>query len=73
MLDFHGLSRGHESTSQAEHWLVELVSLLGTPAGTVACTHFARTPYPHVAVSLAVPSSCDATRLVGTVGSTSRK
>jgi hypothetical protein len=63
MLDFYGLSRGHESTSQAEHWLVELVSLLGTPAGTVACTHFVRTPYPHVAVSLAVPSTCDATRL----------
>jgi hypothetical protein len=63
MLDFYGLSQGHESTSQAEHWLVELVSLLGNQAGTVACTHFVRTPYPHVAVSLAVPSHCDTTRL----------
>jgi hypothetical protein len=66
MLDFYGLSQGHESTSQAEHWLVDLVSLLGTPAGTVACTHFVRTPYPHVAVSLAVPSYCDSSPLPST-------
>lgn len=57
MLDFFGLSQGHESTGQAEHWLRELVSLLSTPAGTVACTHFVRTPYPHVAISFAVPHS----------------
>ncbi len=63
MLDFFGLSQGHGSTHQAEHWLAELVSLLGTPQGTVACTHFARVPYPHVAVSLAVPSFGGAARL----------
>jgi hypothetical protein len=52
MLDFFGLSQGHGTTRQAEHWLHGLV----LPAGTVACTHFARVPYPHVAVSLAVQS-----------------
>jgi hypothetical protein len=60
MLDFFGLSQGHGSTSEAEHWLVELVSLLGHPNGMLACTHFARTPYPHVAVSLAVRSGAGA-------------
>jgi hypothetical protein len=63
MLEIYGLSGGHESAGQAEHWLAELVTLLGAVDGTVACTHIVRTPHPHVAVSLAVASTCEPTRL----------
>lgn len=47
-----GLSLGHRTTQDAEHWLREAVQPLGLP-GLVACTHLVREPYPHVAISLA--------------------
>lgn len=50
-----GISLGHGADREAEHWLYTL----GLPAGVEACTHLARTPYPHVAVSLALPSTVD--------------
>ncbi|MGN9910978.1 hypothetical protein ACTMTJ_25810 [Phytohabitans sp. LJ34] len=51
-----GLSLGHGANREAEHWLHSL----GLPAGVEACTHLARTPYPHVVVSLALPDGVDA-------------
>jgi hypothetical protein len=48
-----GLSAGHGSTKEAEHWLHDLG--LDLPAGTIACTHLVHRPWPHVALSLAVP------------------
>ena len=42
-----GLSLGHRTVSEAEHWIHDL----GLPA-RVACTHLLREPWPHVAVSL---------------------
>lgn len=51
-----GLSLGHGANREAEHWLYTL----GLPAGVEACTHLARTPYPHVAVSLALPAAAEA-------------
>lgn len=47
------ISLGHATTAEAEHWLSEFLSETGAPADLVACTHFARTPRPHVTVSLA--------------------
>jgi hypothetical protein len=49
------LSLGHGANREAEHWLYSL----GLPAGVEACTHLARAPYPHVVVSLALPSTPD--------------
>jgi hypothetical protein len=46
-----GVSLGHATDREAEHWL----GSLDLPAGVEACTHLTRTPYPHVAVSVAVP------------------
>jgi hypothetical protein len=54
-LRYVGISLGHGADREAEHWL----HTLGLPAGVEACTHLARTPYPHVAVSLALPSTVD--------------
>lgn len=47
-----GLSLGHRTDREAEHWLHEHVQPLGLP-GLVACTHLVQQPYPHVAVSVA--------------------
>ncbi|WP_199536789.1 hypothetical protein [Spongiactinospora gelatinilytica] len=47
-----GLSFGHRTDRDAEHWLRHAVRPLGLP-GLVACTHLVRRPFPHVAVSLA--------------------
>jgi hypothetical protein len=54
-LRYVGISLGHGANREAEHWL----HTLGLPAGVEACTHLARAPYPHVAVSLALPSGVD--------------
>ncbi|GAA5084438.1 hypothetical protein HNP84_002023 [Thermocatellispora tengchongensis] len=48
-----GLSLGHRTEREAEHWLREIVPPSGLP-GLVACTHLVQAPYPHVAISLAV-------------------
>jgi hypothetical protein len=48
-----GISLGHATTAEAEHWLSEFLREFGCPDDLVACTLFARTPRPHVAVSLA--------------------
>lgn len=46
-----GVSLGHADHAAAEHWLASL------PVPPVlACTHLVAEPYPHVAVSLAVPA-----------------
>ncbi|MEV4757929.1 hypothetical protein AB0J86_22815 [Micromonospora sp. NPDC049559] len=50
------MSLGHADNPAAEHWLREVVRPLGLP-GLVACTHLVRVPYPHVAISLAVPAA----------------
>jgi hypothetical protein len=47
------ISLGHATTVEAGHWLHEFLKDAGSPDDLVACTHFARTPRPHVAVSLA--------------------
>jgi hypothetical protein len=47
------ISLGHPTTVAAEHWLREFVDMYGEPDELVACTHFAKAPHPHVAVSLA--------------------
>jgi hypothetical protein len=47
-----GLSLGHRTDREAEHWLREHVQPLGLP-GLVACTHLTQVPYPHVAISMA--------------------
>ncbi|MCW6007721.1 hypothetical protein K1W54_24695 [Micromonospora sp. CPCC 205371] len=46
-----GVSLGHATDREAEHWL----GSLDLPVGVEACTHLTRTPYPHVAISVAVP------------------
>ena len=46
----YGVSLGHPDHAAAEHWLSTL-----PVAPVVACTHLVADPYPHVAVSLAVP------------------
>lgn len=51
-----GISAGHRTEREAEHWLRESVLPLGLP-GLFACTHLVRVPYPHVAVSLAAEGS----------------
>ncbi|MFJ8577888.1 hypothetical protein [Micromonospora sp. NPDC093277] len=48
-----GLSLGHRTDEEAEHWLRDTVRPLGLP-GMVACTHLVREPWPHVAISLTV-------------------
>jgi hypothetical protein len=50
-----GISLGHGTDREAEHWLRENVQPLGLP-GLVACTHLVRSPRPHVAISLSVSS-----------------
>ncbi|MFJ6199919.1 hypothetical protein [Micromonospora sp. NPDC092111] len=47
-----GVSLGHRTDEEAEHWLHEVVRPLGL-RGLIACTHLVRQPYPHVAISLA--------------------
>jgi hypothetical protein len=42
-----GLSLGHRTVPEAEHWIRELA----LPA-VIACTHLLREPWPHVAVSI---------------------
>ncbi|GAA4713509.1 hypothetical protein [Phytohabitans rumicis] len=48
---YTGICLGHETDREAEHWL----HALGLPPGVEACTHLVRTPYPQVAISLALP------------------
>lgn len=50
-----GVSLGHRTDQEAERWLHELLRPLDI-ADLVACTHLVREPYPHVAISLAVPA-----------------
>jgi hypothetical protein len=50
-LRYAGVSLGHETDREAEHWL----HALGLPPGVEACTHLVRTPYPQVAISFAMP------------------
>ncbi|MGS2617610.1 hypothetical protein ACVCAH_24260 [Micromonospora sp. LZ34] len=47
-----GLSLGHRTVREAEHWLAGHVAPLGLP-DLVACTHLVATPYPHVALTVA--------------------
>ncbi|MDG4796162.1 hypothetical protein [Micromonospora sp. WMMD1082] len=47
-----GLSRGHRTVREAEHWLDGQVRQLGGP-DLVVCTHLVAVPYPHVALSVA--------------------
>ncbi|MEU6207760.1 hypothetical protein ABZ814_29735 [Micromonospora musae] len=47
-----GLSLGHRTVREAEHWLAMHVTPLGLP-DLVACTHLVTAPYPHVALSVA--------------------
>jgi hypothetical protein len=47
-----GISLGHLSEGSAEAW----IRALGLPAGAQACTHRAELPFPHVAVSVALPA-----------------
>ncbi|MFC6017718.1 hypothetical protein ACFP2T_16065 [Plantactinospora solaniradicis] len=59
-----GLSFGHRTDREAEHWLRQHVQPLGLP-GLVACTHLTQVPYPHVAISLTtdtdIPASLPST------------
>jgi hypothetical protein len=43
-----GVSLGHRDLAEADHWIRAL-----SPAPVVACTHLVRSPFPHVAISLA--------------------
>jgi hypothetical protein len=54
-LRYVGAGLGHGANREAEHW----IHTLGLPAGVEACTHLARTPYPHVVVSLALPPTVE--------------
>jgi hypothetical protein len=72
-----GLSAGHRTAPEAEHWLHDSVlpllgspdpasSVLGNaPSGVIACTHLVRTPFPHVAVSLELHPEESPVRLTG--------
>ncbi|MGN9775306.1 hypothetical protein ACTMS0_05950 [Micromonospora sp. H33] len=53
-----GIDLGHRTVREAEHWLGEHVVPLGLP-DLVACTHLVAEPYPHVALSMAVPTGTD--------------
>lgn len=59
-----GLDAGHGTITEAEHWLGELLAGVATE-DLVACTHLTREPWPHVAVSLAVPDGQVPTGLPG--------
>lgn len=54
-----GLDAGHGTVAEAEHWLDDVLAATGLDGvdGVVACTHLVRAPWPHVAVSLAVPGA----------------
>nr|WP_230416040.1 hypothetical protein [Micromonospora tarapacensis] len=47
-----GLSLGHRTLREADHWLDTQVRPLGGP-DLVTCTHLVSTPFPHVALSVA--------------------
>jgi len=47
-----GLSLGHTTQDEAERWLRSF----GVPTGAEARVHQVDTPYPHSAISLAVPA-----------------
>ncbi|MGI5523271.1 hypothetical protein ACQEUX_20405 [Micromonospora sp. CA-259024] len=51
-----GLSLGHRTLREAEHWLTDQLGSLDLP-DLVACTHLVTAPYPHVALSVAVPTA----------------
>lgn len=42
-----GVSLGHRELKEADHWILSLA-----PAPVLACTHLAREPFAHVAISL---------------------
>ncbi|MEV4714923.1 hypothetical protein [Micromonospora sp. NPDC049374] len=46
-----GLSLGHRTLREADHWLTDQARVLGPDL--VACTHLVAGPYPHVALSVA--------------------
>lgn len=54
-----GLDAGHGTVAEAEHWLDDVLAATGLDGvdGLVACTHLVRAPWPHVAVSIAVPGT----------------
>lgn len=47
MTVYIGLSLGHKTVPEAEHWLHEFQGPV-----LIACTHLIREPWPHVAISL---------------------
>ncbi|HCT75782.1 MAG TPA: hypothetical protein DGT23_04150 [Micromonosporaceae bacterium] len=49
-----GLSLGHLTVPEAEHWLHEFQGPI-----LMACTHLVRDPLPHVAISLELSSTVD--------------
>jgi hypothetical protein len=49
-----GVSLGHRTLTEADHWIQELA-----PAPVLACTHLVRAPFPHVAISLLTPGRFD--------------
>ncbi|HLL65591.1 MAG TPA: hypothetical protein VK453_07545 [Micromonosporaceae bacterium] len=51
-----GIDAGHTDLRAAEHWLHAFVDRLDHPDGLMACTHLVRQPFPHVAISLSMPS-----------------
>jgi hypothetical protein len=54
-----GVDAGSADLREADHLVHRLVTGLGLPEGTVACTHLVRTGEPRVAVSLALPAGLD--------------
>jgi hypothetical protein len=51
-----GLSLGHATDREAEHWLTDHLPAALAGPGLVACTHNVPAPYPHVALSFEVAS-----------------
>ncbi|WP_232343832.1 hypothetical protein [Actinoplanes awajinensis] len=49
-----GVSLGHRTLAEADHWIQELA-----PAPVLACTHLVPAPFPHVAISLLTPATFD--------------
>ena len=49
-----GVSLGHATLAEADHWIQSLV-----PAPVLACTHMVADPVPHVAISLLTAHSFD--------------
>jgi hypothetical protein len=50
-----GLSLGHATDQEAEHWLTDHLPGTRDVPGLVVCTHNVPAPHPHVALSLHIP------------------